>query len=317
MNKTPYQVKQAIYRGKLINAYVSTDGKMFDMDMKEKSYFRRKSRPKDIGYLCIRCEGVVYLVHRAVAETFIPNPDNLPTVNHKLGDKTKNGVDDLEWMSYSDNNKHAIDMGLRKPLSCDKHQNATLTNEQVHSICKMLEDGVLYDDIIEILELQGDPKDVRRRLIMIKNGYAWKQISSQYNISERRNSGFDKYTDEQIHGICKLMQDGEMNWRKIVDAVGLEATPNTRKLVSVIRNGSKHARSKVVSQYNIPPYANKRIYTEDQIRYICYLIQSDPTLPTENIITLADLPVNDSTKLTVNQIRWRKTHRDISKDYKW
>lgn len=43
--------------------------------------------------------------HRLVAEAFIENPDCLPVVNHKDGDKLNNNVDNLEWVSYSDNTK--------------------------------------------------------------------------------------------------------------------------------------------------------------------------------------------------------------------
>ena len=42
-------------------------------------------------------------VHRLVAESFIPNPNNLTTVNHKDEDKTNNTVSNLEWMSREDN----------------------------------------------------------------------------------------------------------------------------------------------------------------------------------------------------------------------
>ena len=54
-------------------------------------------------------------VHRLVAETFIPNVNDFPTVNHIDGNKQNNHVSNLEWVSYSDNNIHALVHSLRKP----------------------------------------------------------------------------------------------------------------------------------------------------------------------------------------------------------
>ena len=53
------------------------------------------------------------LVHRIVATAFIPNPDNLPEVNHKDGNKQNNNVSNLEWVTASENQKHAYKTGLK------------------------------------------------------------------------------------------------------------------------------------------------------------------------------------------------------------
>lgn len=55
-------------------------------------------------------------IHRAVAQAFIPNPNNYSQVNHKDGNKLNNNVNNLEWITSTGNIKHAWDNGLRKHL---------------------------------------------------------------------------------------------------------------------------------------------------------------------------------------------------------
>ena len=53
-----------------------------------------------------------YRVHRLMAQTFLPNPENKPMVNHKDGNKLNNSLDNLEWCSSLENVRHARKSGL-------------------------------------------------------------------------------------------------------------------------------------------------------------------------------------------------------------
>lgn len=54
--------------------------------------------------------------HRIVAETFLENPKNKPTVNHKDGNRQNNNLSNLEWATYSENNQHRYDVLNYKKL---------------------------------------------------------------------------------------------------------------------------------------------------------------------------------------------------------
>ena len=59
-------------------------------------------------------------VHRIVAKTFIPNPENKTDVNHKDGNKKNNHVDNLEWVTKSENTRHAYSTGLLKVVHSEE-----------------------------------------------------------------------------------------------------------------------------------------------------------------------------------------------------
>lgn len=75
-----------------------------------------------------------YKIHRLVALAFIDNPKNKPQVNHINGVKTDNRVENLEWVTNSENVKHAFDIGLNVSHKGEKNGRCKLTKEQVLEI---------------------------------------------------------------------------------------------------------------------------------------------------------------------------------------
>lgn len=71
-----------------------------------------KPQPNGKGYLRVWIGKKLCFVHRLVAKEYIPNPNNLPQVNHKDGNKLNNHVDNLEWVTNQTNRTHAIENRL-------------------------------------------------------------------------------------------------------------------------------------------------------------------------------------------------------------
>ena len=104
---------------------VKSHGKIIKGEITSGGYCRVHISHKGVQYK--------FLVHRLVAEAFIPNPKRLPEVNHIDGNKQNNSVDNLEWCTRSQNTSHAFKTGLRNYNGC-KNPHSKLTQSDVETI---------------------------------------------------------------------------------------------------------------------------------------------------------------------------------------
>lgn len=184
------------------------------------------------------------LVHRTEMLLFnwIPGCEYLD-VNHKDGIKTNNNISNLEWVTKSENIKHAYDHGLK--LKGEYHPMSTHTEEQVRKICEGLENRLT---LLECAKLAGLEQNHTNKAFVsrIKHGNIWTNISSQYNIHKGCNSQL--FDDDEIHKICKLMEQGLSN-DEIVKIVRPELTkPQYKNVMNSIRNRARFTR--ISDNYN-------------------------------------------------------------------
>lgn len=80
-------------------------------------------------------------VHRALMETFVPNPDNLPHINHKDGNKLNNQLSNLEWCTSQHNTIHAHATGLATSDHCEKEIHQYYLNGSYKASYKSLHEA--------------------------------------------------------------------------------------------------------------------------------------------------------------------------------
>lgn len=127
------------------------------------------------GYLCFGCNGKTTLVHRFIASCFIPNPQNLPCINHKDENKTNNCVDNLEWCDY----KYNLNYGTRNKRIAESNSKVQKNNPQKSKkVLQFTKDGKFVKEWCSV-------KEIERVL-----GYAQPNISNCCNGKAKSSYGF-------------------------------------------------------------------------------------------------------------------------------
>ena len=172
------------------------------------------------------------LLHRLVAMLFIPGDWSLQ-VNHKDGHKNNCYYYNLEWVTPLENLVHAIQTGLQ-PIGEDK-SNSKLSNDQVHLICKLLEQRVPISSIVNKIGLDNTKRN-RSLIVDIKRGRCWNHISNNYNISkdELRDRTLSR---ECVYKICSIFErDPSIKYTEVLQLIESDIDKNLdrRKLLNII-----------------------------------------------------------------------------------
>lgn len=139
--------------------------------------------------------------HRVLMETFCPveNSKELQ-INHIDGNRANNSLSNLEWVTSSENIKHAFRTGLMVPKKGENNPRNVLKEEQVVQICEMLCKKVPQQRIAEIFGVSDS------LIHNIRRGIAWVHISSRYKFPTKM--GNTRITEEDAIQICEMIKNG-------------------------------------------------------------------------------------------------------------
>lgn len=165
----------------------------------------RKQTTRASGYKTLELKGKHFYVHRLVAAAFICNPKNKPMVNHKDSNPSNNHVDNLEWVTQSENIQHGYDFGNIKPT---RHRLGKNTAKHGFHHISFSVGRNRWEATVEYLE-QGGKKVGRKTFGVKKYGYDLAKLLAAKTVNDLLDSIGDTirprnvFTSDQLKTLGK------------------------------------------------------------------------------------------------------------------
>jgi len=165
---------------------------------------------KTSGYMRTAINKKSYSIHYIVAKTFLINPENKPTVNHKNKVRTDNHVENLEWATYAEQNTHKNENSLKTYKHHNNGKNILRINKETNEIIEIYETVMLASKWImeTVYKTETHNKNIEKELRCISSCLSQK--------IKRNNNNYFGYNyiwkfDEKI-----TLQENEI-WKPIID----------------------------------------------------------------------------------------------------
>ena len=182
------------------NYAVSKCGRVFRIDTQKEMARTPHGRSKYLVYrTCHNNVTGKKWVHRAVAETWVEKPQSKVELvpNHIDGNKLNNHADNIEWVTPSQNQQHALRSGLKQ--SGEDLYNSSMSSDIAHLACQDLESGMRVKDVADKYSV---PVDNIRKL---KAGDTYFHIRVLYNIEHTYKTTLSEST---VRWICERINEG-------------------------------------------------------------------------------------------------------------
>lgn len=133
-----------------------------------------------------------FKVHVLVAKAFIPNPDNKPEVNHRIGCKFNCHVSNLEWSTHAENQQHAYDNGLNVAKKGTEHYKTKIKDEEIILYIRENPDNLSRKELAAMFGMK--PQHISR----IQLGKLWGHVGGTVRKPQKRSPNVTEETKRLI-----------------------------------------------------------------------------------------------------------------------
>ena len=170
--------KHYIHNGIETDYLISDSGLVYSL--KNNKYVKPQKNHRGYLRVGIYINGKAYRVsiHKMVINTFGPQQKENQQVDHKDGNKENNDIDNLEWVSPSENIRRAFKLGLKSAFKGETHAASVYTDKFIDEMCKSISEGMSISEASRKFNFQ------RSYIYSIISGKNWAHISSKYDFTK-------------------------------------------------------------------------------------------------------------------------------------